>query len=363
MTSSDSSVIHCTAPDIYPIDAVGRFCLALAHYLDRAGFSTKLYADRFPPKLAGKIRERSDIFQSNGPDDLILVNYSIHDPRLVDILELPNPKICYFHGVTPPELLQEFEPVTAELCRKSITQFPQLAMFDGVMANSVFTSSVLAPYMAGRAIGIAPPVFPSRFKMHGCAAHKGGDDLTLLFVGRIVPHKRIEELFNVLAEVRRVDSSARLIVVGSGTNQTYSQFLRDYAAGLQIPDGKIVLTGMVTDAELARYYLSADAFLCMSLHEGFGIPVVEAMGCGLPVFIREGNATTEVAGDCGIGFRGNDYAAIAQLILRLLSDREGRAEMIRRGRVRHQILLEQNTPAFWKSVCESARHTAASRLP
>jgi glycosyltransferase involved in cell wall biosynthesis len=346
------------------MDAVGNFCLDLADCLGIAGFPTKLYAINLPPWLSGKVGKISDLFQNIRPHDLLIVSYSTYDTRLSDILKLPNPKVCYFHGVTPPGLLEKFDPSTAEVCRKSTTQFPQLAMFDVVMANSLFTSSVLAPYMANRPVGIAPPIFPPRLEkiVRLCAAHDDADGLTLLFVGRVAPHKRIGELFHVLAEIRRSEPSARLVVVGKGTNQRYLDFLRNYAARLRIPQDKIVLTGRVSDADLAQRYLSADAFLCMSLHEGFGIPVLEAMAFGLPVFIRDGNATAEVTGDSGIRFQGNDYSAIANLILRTLSDRETLAGIVHRGHLRHQSLIQQNTPAFWKSVCDTARQVASHRL-
>ncbi len=141
------------------MDAVGNFCLDLADCLRNAGFPTKLYANSFPHRLSGKIGKSADLLRHVGSDDLIFVSYSTYDPWLSQLLELPNPKVCYFHGVTPPELLQKFDPLAAELCRKSLKQFPQLAMFDVVVTNSSFSSSALKPHMADRSIGIVPPVF------------------------------------------------------------------------------------------------------------------------------------------------------------------------------------------------------------
>lgn len=357
-------IVHCTAPDIYPMDAVGNFCLGLADCLAAAGYSPKLYAQNFPRRLSGKINRIGNLFSDVRPDDLLVVSYSTYDGRLHEILALPNPKIGYFHGITPPKLLEKFEPATADVCRQAIAQLPQLAEFDVVMANSRFSSSVLASWMAGRTISVAPPVFPARLERHFdlSADRNPADGLTLLVVGRLAPHKRIGELLHVFAGIRYSDPSARLVVVGKETSQGYLNFLRNYARKLRIPADKLVLTGQVSDADLARHYLSADAFLCMSLHEGFGIPVLEAMGFGVPVFIRDGNATAEVAGDSAARFAGTDYLAIAELILRTLSDHECRAEMIRRGHLRHRALIQHNTPAFWKSMCETTQREAASRL-
>lgn len=346
--------VRLSAPDIFPMDAVGNFCLDWADCLGNAGYAVELYAENFPPYLSGRIKKTSHLFSDVRPNDLVFVSYSIFDPLLNELVTLSNPKICYFHGVTPSELLQEFDPITADLCRRSISQFAQLAHFDIVMANSRFTAKYLEPFMPSHQIEIAPPVFPSRMMINdgGGAVAKEVDGPTLLFVGRVVPHKKIEELLDVLAELRRVDSSARLVVIGECSNHVYLEFLRKHIVDLGIPGDKVVLAGKVTDAELALHYSSADAFLCMSLHEGFCIPVLEAMGFGLPVFVREGNAAVEVAGDAGMHFSGDDCTAIAKLISRTLADREQRMDMILRGHLRYNDLLQMNTPEFWGAMCE-----------
>lgn len=363
LASKGGETVRLSAPDVFPMDAVGNFCLDLAMCLGNAGYAVELYAENFPVHLSGMIKKTSYLFGDVRPSDLLFVSYSILDPLLTEFVALPNPKICYFHGVTPPDLLQEFDPNTADLCRRSISQFPQLAQFDMVMANSSFTAKCLEPFMSGHKIVIAPPVFPSRMMINGGGneATNKVDGPTLIFVGRVVPHKKIEELLNVLAELRCVNSSACLVVIGECSNYGYLEFLRKHANELGIPEDKFLLTGKVTDAELALHYSSADAFLCMSLHEGFCIPVLEAMGFGLPVFVREGNAAVEVAGGAGMHFSGDDYTAIAKLISRTLADREQRMDMIHRGRLRYNALLQMNTPEYWGSMCERASQGSVSR--
>lgn len=342
------------APDIFPMDAVGNFCLDLADCLASSGYSISLYAENFPDFLSDKIKKASHLVQDVQSDDLIIVSYSIFDPNLDVILSLSNPKLCYFHGVTPPEFLQEFEPITADLCRRSIEQFKYLGSFDFAMANSKFTSKYLTHFIPNCEIEIAPPLFPSRM-LESIVSKSSADKflgLTLLFVGRVVPHKRIEELIYVLAELRKTSSPVCLKVVGECPNASYMQFLYKLIAELEVYPESVIFTGKVSDSDLSRLYKSADAFLCMSLHEGFCIPVLEAMGFGLPVFVREGNAAAEVAGDSGVCFAGVDYTAIAQLISQTLTDHAGCSELIHRGFYRHKELLQHNSPQYWKSIIE-----------
>ena len=102
--------LHIVAPDIHRFDAVGNHCLYLAEDLRNTGLDVQLYAQRFsPPDVP--VHDLESIFTQDLSDSLLLVSYSIFDPYLERLLALPCRKLCYFHGVTPPELLRAHEPV------------------------------------------------------------------------------------------------------------------------------------------------------------------------------------------------------------------------------------------------------------
>jgi len=298
--------IHIAAPDIHVGDAVGNHCLALALDFAEQGHTCELFAQRATSPHQ-TVRPLADLLSGAAPhtsQDLLLVSHSIYDPHLRQLLKLPGRKLAYFHGITPPELLLEHDPVAAYYCARGYAQLPLLAQFDHVVANSAFNLRELQQHIPG---GLAPertsvvPPISARFPLFARPARaprpipKPGQPLHLLTVGRVVPHKRIEDLIEVVALLAKQGQAAHLHVVGSSHNADYRALLDRtiQTHGLQ---AHVHLHGMLSDAELAQQYEAADVLLVASLHEGFCVPVLEAMHLGLPVVLRSGTAASEVLG-------------------------------------------------------------------
>jgi glycosyltransferase involved in cell wall biosynthesis len=294
---------HIIAPDIWHKDAVGNFCLDLAMLLRQTGHECALYAQHFSADETPEVADMEECFTNITPNDIIFLSYSIFDPYLDQIIALPNRKICYFHGVTPPELLEEFEPITAELCRKSQEQFAKLAQFDIVIANSHYTAKGLANYLSDKLINVSPPLFDTRqFASVPELAKK--DENLFLCVGRIVPHKKIEDVMDILIQIQKTNPNAKLIIIGEGCNQSYNDFLQSEVIRLGL-EKSIAFLGKVDDDALKEYYLKATGLINASMHEGYGIPVLEAMYYGVIPIVRSGNAMEEVVGDYGVVFEMN----------------------------------------------------------
>jgi glycosyltransferase involved in cell wall biosynthesis len=156
-----------------------------------------------------------------------------------------------------------------------------------------------------------------------------------LFVGRLAPNKAQHELVKMFALYRRAfDPDARLWLVGPHTVARYHVAVDRFvtAAGLT---GAVHLTGAVSDGALNAYYDVADAFVSMSRHEGFGVPLLEAMAHDTPVIARASAAVPETVADAGVLLDGDapiaDYAAAAW---RVATDAGLRAALVERGRRR-----------------------------
>src|SRR5437660_4931205 len=146
-------------------------------------------------------------------------------------------------------------------------------------------------------------------------AGKRGHDL--LFVSRMAPNKRIEDLLKLFAVYRRAwDRHARLFVVGRPDTAAYFEALQRFAGRLGVEE--VHFAGRVSDAELAAYYAGADAFVSMSEHEGFGLPWVEALAFGVPVIAYAAVALLETGGDAGILFTKQCYAEVSPLAYALV---------------------------------------------
>jgi alpha-1,3-rhamnosyl/mannosyltransferase len=159
----------------------------------------------------------------------------------------------------------------------------------------------------------------------------------LLYVGAINPHKNLETLLRALAELRRYGLPRwHLAIVGEYLQDSNLGCHREITAlrhelGL---DDSVTLTGFVSDAELVLLYNTAHALVLPSLDEGFGLPVVEAMACGLPVAVSARGALPGLVGDAGLSFDPLDKSDITQTTARLLQDEDLRRTLGERGMAR-----------------------------
>lgn len=337
--------LHIVAPDIHAGDAVGNHCIYLARELTAAGVPTTLFAQRSSSNDV-TILPIEQLWERHDAEHHLLVSYSIVDPYLEQLLALPGKKIAYFHGVTPPELLREYEPVTADLCERSYAQFPLLAHFDQLHFNSAYNREQLRSICDVRESRVIPPIsrhFPlfarSRSKHH---SEEGG--FNLLVVGRVVPHKRIDDAIRLVALLREQGCLAQLNIVGSSSNAVYSDFLSGLVASLGL-EGQVHFAGMVDDATLADHFDRASVLLSTSEHEGFCVPVLEAMHLGIPVVLRRGTAAEEVGGDAVMPYGKLEEAQ--QHLSRLFEDGQLRDQLVEGGKIRAKELLSLASTDIW----------------
>jgi glycosyltransferase involved in cell wall biosynthesis len=278
-------------------------------------------------------------------DDMLFVSYSIYDPDLPRYIALPHRKACYFHGVTPHVLLASHDPVTADLCRESEAQFPSLDAFEVLFANSAYTAEQLQSYFARhRHIRVAPPVaragvermlnLPLRSEVPTAGAE-------LLYVGRVAPHKRVEDLVRLCHAYRAYDATATLSLVGTADNASYKAMLTGVIAALALPHDAVRFLGSVSETALIESYGGAAAYLSMSEHEGFCVPVLEAMAAGVPVVAYAQPAVSELMGASGMKFLTKDFDAIAAALRRMVTAPGAWASAAARSRTRAQEVVQE----------------------
>jgi glycosyltransferase involved in cell wall biosynthesis len=153
----------------------------------------------------------------------------------------------------------------------------------------------------------------------------------LLCVGNRKPHKNLEGAVETLARLAAARPELRLVVVGEVYPGWSAVLERAEALGVR---GRIVELSGVDDARLRALYAGCEALLFLSLYEGFGLPVLEAMAAGAPVVASDRSSIPEVVGDAGLLVDPRDPAAAAAAVLRLAADPAFRAERVRRGRAR-----------------------------
>ena len=318
-------------------DAITNGLLYTRQLLQELGFPSEIYCQDVAPELVGRIRSAPTF--EDGPDVLLVVHFS-WAIRYFDWLgRLKCRKLLVFHNITPPEFFDE----GSDFAHFADVSWQQLAALRtqviGSLANSQYSARQLEQLGYDR-----PVVLPLLFDPNPSAGaapdetlpepHGADGALNILFVGRIVANKRQDKLLEVVRHLKG-DGHPRpphlFLAGGPGAGFAYGQELATLASDLDIADC-VSFLGKVSDARLRALYEGCDVFLSLSEHEGFCVPVVEAMASDLPVVALASSAVSETVG-CGGLLLDSDDPAVAAGVLRTIGDEpELRRRLILAGR-------------------------------
>jgi glycosyltransferase involved in cell wall biosynthesis len=197
----------------------------------------------------------------------------------------------------------------------------------------------------------------------GAARADGGSDW--LFVGRLVPSKAQHQLIKALWAYRQLADGtgpARLHLVGSAPARRYATALRDYVGELGL-DASVQFAGEVSDGELAAYFTSCDLYLSLSVHEGFGVPLLEAMRAGMPVVALARGAVADTVGPAGLLLDGDEPSLAAAAVARVLRDGELRGRLVDAGHRRVATFTAGRAERFVEAVARVAGPPPARSVP
>jgi glycosyltransferase involved in cell wall biosynthesis len=241
--------------------------------------------------------------------------------------------VVRYHNITPPEFFAGYLPHLARQChqgRRELRAFaPRAELALGV---SEFNRRELEASGFRRTAVLPIPLDLDRLAAapasEAVRALYGDGRTNLLFVGRIIPNKKIEDLLRLFAVYQRsIDPASRLLLVGDHWGyEPYLLRLEELARALGVED--VVFTGQVEDDELRAYYAVAAAYVSMSEHEGFCVPLLEAMACGLPVVAFDAGAVGETLGGAGLLFGAKQPEVAAEVVRRLVKDPDLRRSVL-----------------------------------
>ncbi len=305
-------------------DAQGAMALRLRDIFRRWGFASEIYAGIVASGRAGALA-LSSLEEPGDREDILVFHYSIGAGALEGFLRTLRRQVIVYHNVTPAEYFEGWDARAAGQCRRGRHDLSRLLpTCDLALAVSRFNAAELAGLGFPRVAVLPFPVDfarldrPAPARPGKSAGRRDGPGL--LFVGRIAPNKRLEEIVRAFYFFQKCfQPSARLTLVGAASLSAYSAALNRLVGELRL-EGSVRFSGKVSAAELAAAYRSADLFLCLSDHEGFGVPLLEAMHCGVPVVAFAAGAVPETLGKAGLLIDRKEPAAIAVLLNRLLAD-------------------------------------------
>ncbi len=352
-------------PSIVERDAVSYHTLEAQRVLRSLGFVSEIFAGNWGPGLDGRVRPLLELPREAGGAQWVCYQGSIGSPAAEFVTGHPGPKIVNYHNITPEELVVRWMPSLAEEVRLGRQQLAELAPTCHIgIADSAYNaseldawgcpSSVVSALMMDTSPMDRPPD-AGLARQLAEAKEEGGADW--LFVGQLLPHKAHHDVVKAFAAfLQNFDPGARLHLIGRPSCAPYALAVRRLAETLGIA-GSVDLAGSVSPAELAAYYQAADVLVCCSDHEGFCVPLIEAMHHGVPVVAYGATAVPGTVLDGGIVLPSKRPLVVAAAAQRVLSDPVLRELLIDRGRERAATFtLERARQAFADAV-----ETALSR--
>lgn len=328
-------------PSLASRDAIGLHTLALSDALRTYGIDSTIYFGSASADVAHLGRPITELGRATRRH--LLYQASIGSPVYDHFAARPEPKLVNYHNITPEPLLAPWEPAVGFEVSLGRTQLARLARVSGLaVAVSAYNEAELkalgyrhtavVPLLIDMAAGGVEPDPATNATLERLKERGGAD---LLFVGKISPHKAPHDLVKALSVYRRLyDPLARLHLVGSPLGTRYLPALRSFIGELGLDDA-VSIVGSLTQGALESYWRAADLFVCASDHEGFCVPIVEAMAHGVPVVANAVAAIPETVGDAGLLVEPKTPLALASSIARVLGDTQLRLRLIQAGRLRH----------------------------
>jgi glycosyltransferase involved in cell wall biosynthesis len=310
-------------------DAVGNDVLAIRDMIRGMGYETAIYADRIDkrlPKDSGiPIRAMPKIQE----EDVLIYHGSTGDSLNLWITRLGGRKVMRYHNVTPPEFFRGYSEESRARSENGLREM-RLSAWNYPYGISVSDFNRLDLRRLGFTcpIDTCPIVIPfSDYEKEPdeevIRRYSGDGYVNLLFVGRIAPNKKQENVIRAFAEYQReYEKKSRLFLVGSSAGmEGYLERLQEYVKELGIEES-VIFPGQISFRAILAYYRIADVFVCMSEHEGFCVPIVEAMFFDKPIVALRAAAIPETLGKAGLLLEDSEPMIAAAAINRIVKDKD-----------------------------------------
>lgn len=304
-------------------DAIGNEAVEIRDFLRSQGIGSEIFTLHFHPRYAGQVRNYLEYDRFSSPGNTVIYHFSIGSPVTKKFLRLADRKVIIYHNITPHRFFLDYHRILAKDCFRGRLELKSLAgQVDLALGDSEYNRRELVE--AGFAqTGVLPlvmdfakfdlPVLPVFQRLFGDGRRN------ILFIGRVIPNKRLEDVIGAFAAYQRhFEPSSRLFIVGEHRGfERYLSALQALVAALAVRD--VHFSGHVPLAEVVSYAKLAHLYLHLSEHEGFCAPIVESFHLGIPVVAFDAGAVAETMNGGGMLVRSKEPLAIAALIHEILS--------------------------------------------
>jgi glycosyltransferase involved in cell wall biosynthesis len=334
------SGIHQFVPMLHRDDAVGRHTFRLREVLRSRGIDSRIYVEMIDPATEAETRLFPRYQEDAQRDDVLLYQFATASAIAPWLVGRRETLAVNYHNVTPPEDYAAWNNPMARHQLRALHERAHLASRTSLaVAVSAFNEAELRAAGYERTAMVPPAaVAPTAGAAAERTTRRAGTGARWICVGRVAPNKAIELAVMALLVARNHhDTGATLQVVGRPVVPAYTRALERFVAELGVRDA-VTFRGGISDAELVAAMAQSDALIMASRHEGFGVPVVEAMSMGLPVVANRAGALPETVGDAGLLVDATDPYALAEAAHRVATDDALRRTLAEEGARRVKAL-------------------------
>jgi glycosyltransferase involved in cell wall biosynthesis len=338
-------------------DAVGTDALSMARLLEARGIEARIFCASAVDVDARTYAPEKLLSFATGSDDVVIYHFSTGWPKANDLLARTKAfRIVKYHNITPARFFTSISAEYEAACasgRAEIEAMADLGCELYVGDSSYNLEELIAAGVPRERGGVLAPFHRVEDLLATEADASTLDDLgdgarNFLMVGRVAPNKGHVDLVDAFAAyVRAYAEPARLVLVGKidPRLEAYTNAVRARIAGYGL-ERRVRWINGASEAQLKAAYLASHVFMLLSAHEGFCVPLVEAMAIGTPIVARAATAVPETLGAAGIGWNSAAPTLYAASAARLFADADFRNRLREAG-------LQRFRAHFARDVLES----------
>jgi glycosyltransferase involved in cell wall biosynthesis len=312
-------VVNQWVPAAHSGDAIGDSARRVRDLLRELGHESDIFALTVDDDLRDEVRPFSEPAAKRG--DITIFHFALVSPLTAEFARLSNGRVLQYHNVTPAHFFAPYDSNIFRLAALSRQDLKTLVGHtDQALGDSEFNRRELES-LGFRNTGVFP-IAVNTGRITKAPRRPALEEilsdglLNFLFVGRIVPNKKIEDHIRLAEHYKRyVDTAYRFIFVGRTDGvPRYFNMIRALVAEFEMLPERFVFTGPVPDEDLATFYRKASVYISLSEHEGFCVPLIEAMAADVPVMAYASTAVPDTLGGAGVQFSPKDLEFAAELL-------------------------------------------------
>ena len=322
-------MLHQFSPSAHKGDGITNGMFYLQRILKDLGFTSNIYADNFEADLRNDVFHYTKINGKN-KNQILFVHYSIYYDFSLWINKLDIPKIMIYHNITPYKFFEKGTNLY-NMCKTGKEYLPELASkVDGAIGDSSLNSSELEEHEFKNIKTIPVLMDLNKIETNDFTYElfdEKAPEFNIIFVGRIARNKAQHDLIEVANVYQHMCDDFKMYIIGSTTDHSYQLELEGLIEQYGLQDN-VIITGKVSNEDLYAYYRSANLFLCMSEHEGFGIPLIESMLFDIPVMAYNSSNIKSTLNSGGILFNKKSPLHVASTIKLLRENTAFKTEVL-----------------------------------